>query len=111
LQGEENIYQAASASRNDCNQPAGSVAAAAANTALPPAATATSKNYGDALTKALLFYESQRSGNLPVRYLAWYVATLLRPAPLIAFQLLGPTITECAASLGHAFAETWTCVR
>lgn len=49
----------------------GTVAAAAANTALPSPIAAPPKDYGDALTKALLFYESQRSGNLPQRYLAW----------------------------------------
>ena len=49
----------------------GTVAAASSNTQLPAATSTPSKDYGDALTKALLFYESQRSGTLPTRYLAW----------------------------------------
>lgn len=55
----------------------GSVGEAAANTVLPSPSAATSKDYGDALTKALLFYESQRSGDLPVRYLAWRSSSCL----------------------------------
>lgn len=56
---------------------AGTVASAASNTQLPATSSPPSKNYGDALTKSLLFYEGLRSGNLPQRYFAWQATRLL----------------------------------
>jgi hypothetical protein len=47
------------------------VGAAANSTILPDATKPPLHDYGDALTKALLFLESQRSGMLPKRYLSW----------------------------------------
>lgn len=55
-----------------CGVSIGSVAQASASTTLPSPSAATPYSYGDALTKSLLFYESQRSGVLNQRYLAWY---------------------------------------
>lgn len=74
------------------------MAAAASNTNLPSPGATPSKDYGDALTKALLFYESQKSGKLSKRYLAWCVILIGAKEP--------PRHVEDLAALNQTYDET-----